>query len=149
MRTPALVLAALVSLTSTTLAQGKPDNQAPRQTQQGARVAGIAQTRQQQQLQHMSRHTEELAQQIRETNRWMEQNRARDEYRALGQQLGQSCDQLREMIRQTQQLRDRDQSLQQDRDRLRELDRLQDRFQDMDRSMTQAHDALRKMVGQR
>ena len=80
-------------------------------------------------------------------NRWMEQHQVREEYRTLGKNLEQSCDQLRDMVRQTQQLRDRDQALQQDRDRLRELDRLQDRLRDMDRTMTQAHDALQKMVG--
>ncbi len=95
----------------------------------------------------MQEHTEQLALQIRETNTWMDQNRVRDEYRTLGRNLEQSCDQLGDMIRQTQQLRDQDQDLQRDKDRLRELDRLQDHLQDMDRSMTQAHDALRRMVG--
>jgi hypothetical protein len=95
----------------------------------------------------MAQHTEQLALQIRETNRWMEQNRVREEYRTLGQNLEQSCDQLRQMIRQTQQLRGQDQDLQRDRDRLQQLDRLQDRLQEMDRTMTQAHDALQKMVG--
>jgi hypothetical protein len=135
------------------MAQGKPEAQkpqdAPRQTQEGARAAMPAQTAQQrqQQFEHMTRHTEQLALQIRETNQWMERNRARAEYRALGEQLGQSCDQLQQMIRQTRQIRDTDQDLLKDRDRLRELDRLQDRLRDMDRTMTDAHDALRKMIG--
>jgi predicted RND superfamily exporter protein len=107
----------------------------------------MAATQQQRQLQHMLEHTQQLGTQIRETNRWMEQNRVRDEYRALGRNLEQSCDQLRDMIRQSQQLRDKDQDLQRDPDRLREMDRLHDRLQDMDRTMTEAHDALRKMVG--
>jgi phage gp16-like protein len=153
MRKITLALLAPLILGGTAMAQGKPEGQKPqdatRQTQEGARAAVQSQTAQQrqQQFEHMARNNEQLALQIRETNRWMEQNRSREEYRALGQQLGQSCDQLQQMIRQTRQIRDTDQDLLRDRDRVRELDRLQDRLQDMDRTMTEAHDALRKMVG--
>ncbi|HET9463986.1 MAG TPA: hypothetical protein VFO71_00510 [Gemmatimonadales bacterium] len=117
----------------------------PRQAERGG--APLAATQQQRQLQHMLQRTGELGLQIRETNRWMDQNRVRQEYRTLGRNLEQSCDQLRDMIRQSQQLRDKDQDLQRDQDRLREMDRLHDRLQDMDRVLTEAHDALRKMVG--
>lgn len=151
MRALTLTIVAAFTLVGSGLAQERPGGQRPqeptRQAQEGARVAGMAQTQQQRQLQHMAQHTEQLAVQIRETNQWMARNQAREEYRALGQQLAASCDQLRDMVRQTQQLRDRDADLTRDRDRLQELDRLQDRLQDMDRAMTQAHDALRKMVG--
>jgi hypothetical protein len=149
MRRTALALIAMLAVTGNLVAQERQGAQKPqeppRQTQQGAKTPPM--TRTQMQLQHMAQHTEQLALQIRETNRWMEQHQVREEYRTLGKNLEQSCDQLRDMVRQTQQLRDRDQTLQQDRDRLRELDRLQDRLRDMDRTMTQAHDALQKMVG--
>jgi len=149
MRRTVLALTAILALAGNLMAQERAGGQKPpeqtRQTQQGAKTPPLTQA--QRRLQHMAQHTEQLAQEIRETNRWMEQNRVREEYRAMGQSLEQSCDHLRQMIRQTQQLRDQDQNLQQDRDRLRELDRLQDRLQDMDRTMTQAHDALRKIVG--
>lgn len=151
MRGLTLSLIAALALVANGTAQDRPGAQRPqappRQTQQGAKTPPMAATQQQRQLQHMLQHTEQLAVQIRETNQWMDRNRVRDEYRALGRNLEQSCDQLRDMIRQSQQLRDQDQDLQRDRDRLREMDRLHDRLQDMDRAMTQAHDALRKMVG--
>jgi hypothetical protein len=153
MRVLALSLIAALAFAVNGTAQERPGAQKPqappRQTQQGARTPPMAATQQQRQLQHMQQHTEQLALQIRETNQWMDQNRMRDEYRTLGRNLEQSCDQLRDMIRQTQQLRDQDQDLQRDRDRLRELDHLQDRLQDMDRATTQAHDALRKLVGKK
>ncbi len=149
MRRIALALVAALAVAGNLVAQERQGAAKPQEpmhrTQEGAKVAPMTQN--QLQLQHMAQHTEQLARQIRETNRWMDQNRAREEYRQLGLNLEQSCDQLRQMIHQTQQLRDQDRDLQQDRDRLQQLDRLQDRLRDMDRSMTQAHDALRQMVG--
>ena len=150
MRTFTLTLMAALMLAANGTAQDRPGAQRPpsppRQTQQGARTPSMATTQQQRQLQHMLQHNEQLARQIRETNQWMERHQARDEYRVLGRNLQQSCDQLRDMIRQSQQLRE-DPDLQRDRDRLRDLDRLHDRLQDMDRAMTEAHDALRTMAG--
>ena len=151
MRALTLSVIAALALVANGTAQDRPGAQRPqgpppRETQQGANIPRMTGAQHQQQLQHMLQHTEQLALQIRETNQWMDRNRARDEYRALGRNLEQSCDQLRDMIRQSQQLR-QDADLQRDRDRLRELDRLHDRLQEMDRTLTQAHDALRKLAG--
>jgi methyl-accepting chemotaxis protein len=149
MRRTALALIAALAVAGNLVAQERQGAQKPqeptRQTQQGAKTPPM--TQRQMQLQHMAQHTDGLALQIRETNRWMEQKQVRAEYRQLGASLAQSCDQLREMVRQTQQLRDQIRDTKQDRDRLQQLDRLQDRLRDMDRNMTQAHDALQKMVG--
>ena len=56
----------------------KPPEQT-RQIPQGAKAPPLTQA---QRLQHMAQQTEQRGQEIRETNRWMEQNQVREEYRA-------------------------------------------------------------------
>lgn len=79
MRALTLTIVAAFTLVGSGLAQERPGGQRPqeptRQAQEGARVAGMAQTQQQRQLQHMAQHTEQLAVQIRETNQWMARTR--------------------------------------------------------------------------
>lgn len=110
------------------------------------------QVEQAQRLQEMQQRMERLATQLRETNRWMEQNRAQQQFRDLGKVMQETGDQVRDMLRQMDrihqdpdllQTRDRDR----DQDRLRDFDRLQDRVRDMTRDLEEAHDVLRKMIG--
>ena len=151
MRRLVLALFTAAAIAGNLGAQERPGAQKPqeptRTTQQGAKTPPM--TQRQLQLRHMTQHTQELAVRIRETNQWMEQRAMREEYRRLGRNLGESCDNLRQMIQQTQQLRDQIRDARQDKNRLQQLDRLQDRLRDMDRNMTQAHDALRQIVGMR
>lgn len=148
MRRTVIALIATLAVAGNLMAQerqGAQPKEPTRQSQQGAKNAPM--TPRQLQLQNMAQHTEQLAVRIRETNQWMEQKQVREEYRQLGRNLEQSCDQLHQMIRQNQQLRSQIQDVKQDRARVQQLDKLQDRLRDMDRNMTQAHEALRKMVG--
>jgi len=97
------------------------------------------------QMREMHQHMERLMLSLAETNQWMEQHRAREQFRAMGQQMEQAGERLREMLRQMDRLH-QDPELAGDRDRLRDMDRLRDRLRDMTRDLDQAHDALRKMI---
>jgi hypothetical protein len=96
----------------------------------------------------MMRTMDRLMERIRETNRWMAQQPPQEGFRAMGRQMEQAGDRLREMLREMDRLH-QDPAVTGDRDRARETDRLRDRLHDMQRQMEQAHDALRKAIGQR
>jgi hypothetical protein len=104
------------------------------------------QTAKGQQHQEVTRRMEQLVDRVRETNRWMAQRKSAEGFRAMGREMEQAGERLREMLRQVDRLH-QDPTVTRDLDRLRETDRLRDRLHDMERQMEQAHQALRKAVG--
>jgi hypothetical protein len=88
---------------------------------------------------------DQLMRRLQETNQWMVRQQTHEQFRHMGQQMEQTGERLRKMLRDMDRIH-RDPDLIRDRDRLQAMDRLRDRLRDMQRDLDQAHDALRKMV---
>lgn len=150
----ALVLAAALGVAPLAAQQGGGQQPGARAGQQGGAPGqqqprgpeAWPQTAKGQQHQEVSRRMEQLLEQVRETNRWMAQREAAEGFRAMGRDMEQAGERLREMLRHVDRLH-QDPAVTRDRDRLRETDRLRDRLHEMERQMEQAHEALRKAIG--
>lgn len=93
-------------------------------------------------MQQTMQNMERVMTTVRETNRWMEQNRAQAGLVTMGRELEGAGDRLRLMLREMDRVcRDPEMELRQDR--LRQMDRLHDRVQILIRELDQTRETLR------
>ncbi len=138
-RTLTALLVALAAAAPPVLAQQGQHGRPPQEPQ--------AQGYQQMERQRdMMREMDRLMERIHETNRWMTQQRTREQFQELGRHMADAGDRIRQMQHQLDQARGTP-DLQRDRDRIRDLDQLRDRLHDMERDLDRAHEALRKTIG--
>lgn len=101
--------------------------------------------RQMERQQDMMRRMDQLMVQLRETNEWMAQYQAQEQYREFGREMERSGEQLVMMAHHLDRVR-QDPELQRDRERLEYVDRLQDRLCDMRRDLERAHEELQSLI---
>lgn len=150
MRTRFMIVG-LALLGATTLAAQVPtqppgkEQQQQIQQQQQQQLQLQVQAQNQERIRALQQQVDGLMLKLRETNRYMAQQRTHQQYEELGRQMEQATERVRDMLRQMDQI-NKDGTLLADQDRLRDFDRLRDRLHDMTRDMDQAHDALRQMI---
>jgi hypothetical protein len=98
-----------------------------------------------QRMQHMTQQMERVMTTVRETNRWMEQNRVQDGFLKMGRELEGAGERLRQMLREMDRVC-QEPGMQRQQDRLREMDRLQERLQLLVREMDQTRETLRNVA---
>jgi hypothetical protein len=96
-------------------------------------------------MQHMTQQMERVMTTVRETNRWMEQNRVQDGFLKMGRELEGAGERLRQMLREMDRVC-QEPGMQRQQDRLREMDRLQERLQLLVREMDQTRETLRNVA---
>jgi hypothetical protein len=90
-------------------------------------------------------HMERVMTTVRETNHWMEQNRAQAGLVTMGRELEGAGDRVRLMLREMDRVC-RDPELERRHDRLRDMDRLHDRVQLLIRELDQTRETLRDVA---
>lgn len=93
----------------------------------------------------MTQQMERVMTTVRETNRWMEQNRVQDGFLKMGRELEGAGERLRQMLREMDRVC-QEPGMQRQQDRLREMDRLQERLQLLVREMDQTRETLRNVA---
>jgi len=93
----------------------------------------------------MTQQMERVMATVRETNRWMEQNRVQDGFLKMGRELEGAGERLRQMLREMDRVC-QEPGMQRQQGRLREMDRLQERLQLLVREMDQTRETLRNVA---